>query len=160
MLFPQVTFPVVIWGLYAGIAAAMIGTFASRFRSGRAIEALLSKNASSAGHAKTAEELGLDGAAKRALHGAYFGKLFFCANLDEAEIPSKKNRKKYKKPRLDMSKARFYLPETKEYRAMRLVRHTTVTSLASGLFLLTAMFLLMHMFLPSIIDIMISAFRK
>jgi hypothetical protein len=158
MIFPQITYPVVIWGLYAGITAGAIGTAVSRFTAGEAVRALLSEGATSPEDAKTADELGLSAFGRRTLHGSLYGKLFFPANAEDAAIPSKKKRPSYKKPRLDMKKARFYLPKDKEYEALERFPKQSPVSFVIALVLLTAFFTLLHFFLPSLVSLFISAF--
>ena len=158
MLFPQVTYPVVVWGLFAGIAAAVLGSTASRFRTGRAIRALTASGAASPESAKTAAELDLSGGAARALGGALYGKLFFCANVDVARVPSKKPPRDGKRPRLDMQKARFYLPREKQAEALERFPKISIPGLVAALVLLTAGFVLLSLFLPSIVDLVTSTF--
>ncbi len=162
MLFPQVTYPVVVWGLYAGIAAAAIGTTVSRFRSGKAVRTLIDSGATSPENAKTAVELELTGGARRSLCGTLYGKLFFCANEDEATLSRRgahSRKDPYAKPRLDMSKARFYLPKDKEYQATERFPRPSVAALAVGLVILTAIFAVLHFFLPSLISNVVSSFK-
>lgn len=161
MLFPQVTYPVVVWGLYAGIVAAASATTVSRFRSGKAVRALITNGALSPENAKTADELGLTGVSRRALCGTLYGKLFLCTNEDEAAISKSKHGKRnpYEKPRLDMSKARFYLPKDKEYQATERFPKTSVAALVLGLVILTAVFAALHFFLPSIVSFITNSFK-
>ena len=157
-MFPQVTYPVVIWGLFVGVAAAAIITTLSRFAAGSAVRALLAEGATDKENAKTAAELGLSALGRRALRGSLCGKLFLVANGLEAEKPSKKKRSAYQNPRLDMSVARFYLPKDKEYEALERFPQRSITGLIVGLVLLTALFTALHFFLPSLIDIITSYF--
>ena len=165
MLFPQVTYPVVVWGLYAGIAAAAIGTTVSRFTTGGAVRALIAGGATSPEKAKTAAELELSGASVRALRGSLYGKLFICANEAEAVKPSKRKAKKKNpgqpertKKSLDMSKARFYIPKEKEFQAEDRFPRPSIFSLIVGLAALTVLFFLLSIFLPSLVSLIISAF--
>ena len=157
-MFPQITYPIVIWGLYAGVVFAAIAATVARFTTGRAVKALLTEGATSPENAKTAAELDLSGASARALRGSLYGKLFVCANEKDAAIKPKKKPKEYKKPRLDMSKAKFYLPKDKEFQAKERFPRPSIVSLVVGLVLLTVIFVLLRIFLPSIVEIVISAF--
>lgn len=159
-MFPQVTYPVVIWGLYAGIATGAIISSLSRFTTGKTVRALLSEGATDRESAKTAKELSLSGLSRRALHGALYGKLFLCANLEEAAIPSKKMRSAYGKTKLDMRTARFYIPKDKEYEALERFPDRSLIPLIPALVFLTAFFVLLHFFLPTIVSVFISAFSK
>lgn len=162
MLFPQVTYPIVVWGLYAGTVAAAIATTVSRFRTGRAVRALINNNALSPENAKTADELELTGGARRTLCGTLYGKLFLCANADEAAVSKSKHGKQnpYKKPRLDISKARFYIPKEKEYQAAQRFPKPSVFALVVGIAVLTVLFIALHFFLPSIVSSVTSAFSR
>ena len=157
-MFPQVTYPVVIWGLFAGIAAAAIGAFASRFRAGLAVRTLIEKGAASPESAMTAAELGLSGGAARALRGALCGKLFVCANESEA-LTSAKHAKDQKK-RLDPDKARFYLPEERQDEAASRFPRSSPVALIVALALLAAGFAALHVFLPTIVDFVTKTFGK
>ena len=164
MSFPQITYPVVTWGLYAGIAAAAIASTASRFTTGNAIRTLIAEGATSPENAKTADELGLTGGSRRALAGSLYGKLFLCANESEAAKPPKRRKRKkpaaYEKKKLDMKKARFYLPKDKEDEALARFPRTSVISLVAALVLLTAAFTLLHFFLPSLVSAFTGAFTN
>ena len=164
MLFPQVTYPVVVWGLYTGIAAAAVGTTLSRFTTGGALRSLIAEGATSPESAKTAAELGLTGASARALRGSLYGKLFICANEVDAQKPRKGSHKKRAsqpqspKKRLDMSKARFYIPKEKVFQATDRFPRPSILALLIGLAILTALFVLLSIFLPSIVSLIISSF--
>ena len=158
MLFPQVTYPVVIWGIYAGIFVAAIAVSLSRFTTGSAVRALIAEGATDRESAKTADELGLFGRSRRVLRGSLLGKLFILANPLDAEIKPKNKRNVYKKPKLDMNVARFYLPKEREDEALERFPLQSIPKLILALALLTVFFVLMHLFLPGLIDIMISAF--
>ena len=159
-MFPQITYPIVIWGLYAGIVAGAVGTAFSRFTAGAAVRALLAAGATDRKSAVTADEMGLSSLARRALRGSLFGKLFICANVPEAEIAAGKKRNPYKKPRLDMKKARFYLPKEREYEALERFPRQSVFPFIAAVALITALFVLLHFFLPSIVDIFVNAFTS
>ena len=159
MLFPQVTYPIVIWGLYSGVVAGAVGTVVARFTTGSAVRALIAEGATDPENAKTARELGLSGLSRRALHGSLYGKLFLCANADEAKKPSRRKKpREYEKPRLDMPSARFYLPKDKEDEALARFPRPSVPGLVVGIILLTALFTALHLFLPSLVDVFISSF--
>ena len=158
MLYPQITYPVVIWGLYIGVAAAAIIITLSRFSTGNTIRALLAEGATDKASAKTADELSLRGLSRRALHGSLLGKLFILANPLDAEIRPKGKRDPYKKPKLDMKIARFYLPKQKEYEALERFPRQSVVKLIVALVILTAFFVLLRQFLPYIVGAVIGAF--
>lgn len=160
MLFPQVTYPIVVWGLYAGIAAATVMTTVSRFRTGKTVRTLIEHGALSEDNAKTAGELGLTGGAAKALRGTLYGKLFVCANESEAATSKHGKRNPYDKPKLDMSKARFYLPKDKEYQATERFPKPSIPALLLGLVALTAFFAVLHFFLPAIVSAVTTAFKK
>lgn len=158
MLFPQVTYSVVIWGLYAGVVAAAIAVTLTRFSTGEAIRALIAEGATDKERAKTADELGLFGRTRRVLHGALLGKLFIVANPTEAKITRNGKQNPYKKPKFDMKTARFYLPKEKESEALDRFPQQSMRKLILALALLTGFFVLLHFFLPSLVGVMISAF--
>ena len=160
MLFPQVTYPVVIWGIYAGVALGAIISVLSRFSTGNTVRALLAEGATDKQSAKTAAELGLTGLSRRALRGSLCGKLFIVANPLEAEVPRRGKPSPYKKAKLDMSVARFYLPKEREYEALERFPRQSIVKLVLALVLLTAFFILLHMFLPSVVALIIGAFTK
>ena len=157
MLFPQVTYSVVIWGLYVGIVAAAIVTSLSRFTTGNAVRALIAEGATDKENAKTADELGLFGHSRRVLRGSMRGKLFIVANPDEAEIKPKRKRPEYKMPKLDMNIARFYLPKEKEGEALERFPLQSIPKLILALVIITGFFAALHFFLPPLVDMMISA---
>ena len=158
MLFPQVTYSVIIWGLYVGIVAAAIAVSLSRFTTGSAMRALIAEGATDKESAKTADELGLFGRSRRVLRGSLCGKLFIVANPDEAEQKRRGKPDPYKRPKLDMTVARFYLPKDREGEALERFPLQSVPKLIVALAVLTGFFVLLHFFLPGLIDIMISAF--
>ena len=158
MLFPQVTYSVVIWGLYVGVVVAAIAISLTRFTTAGAVRALIAEGATDKESAKTADELGLIGRSRRVLRGSLCGKLFIVANPLEAEIAPKRKRNAYKRPKLDMEKARFYLPKDRADEALERFPLQSIPKLVLALALLTAFFVVMHLFLPGLIDIMISAF--
>ena len=157
-MYPQVTYPVVIWGLYVGIVAAAIITVLSRLSAGSAVRALLAEGATDKQSAKTAAELGLSSLGRRALRGSLCGKLFLVANPLEAEKSAKKKRSAYQKARLDMSAARFYLPKEREYEALDRFPRQSIPAHVAALVLLTAFFITLHFFLPSIVELAVNSF--
>ena len=124
------------------------------------MRALLAEGATDKESAKTAAELGLSALGRRSLHGSLCGKLFLVANPLEAEIPSKKKRTAYKKPKLDMKAARFYLPKDREYEALDRFPKQSFAALVVGLILLTAFFTALHFFLPSLVDVAVGYFTR
>ncbi len=108
----------------------------------------------------TADALGVSG---KLLCGDLYGKIFVCSNEAECADKAKKPKSNpYKRAKLDISKARFYLPEEKRYEAEARFTddRTNPLTLAVGLILLAAVFVALRFAAPKLIGILKNSFKR
>ena len=152
----MIDYDVIIFGILAGLVAACVAYFVRRRSVGRAVNAFFAAGATSPEAARTAAELDVP---ERLLRGDLYGRIFVCANEFDSLAQTKK---KTVRPTLDMTKARFYIPESK--RAEAEVRFTQdqpkVWTLILGIAVLCAAFVAVRIFAPELIRITLNSFGK
>lgn len=158
-----ITLEIIFIGLFAGITAAAIIATVVRNTVAKTVHRLIDSGAVDKASAMTADELGLGKLGRRILRGQLYGKIIFCQNEFEVRtdknLPPKKQNP-YKNPPLNMSEARFYIPEDKHFQAGERYpkRGTTVVTLIIGIVMLAVFFGLAYLAAPYLINMAKSLF--
>lgn len=137
----------VIWGICAGLIIALVSSYITKRTVGNVIGKMFAGGANSKENAKTAAELGIN-PKSRVLCGQLYGKIIMCANEyqvrqdSRGEVPTERKANPYKNPPLDMAKARFYIPEEKDFEAEErfCTSKTSLLSVIMGIFAIIIMF--------------------
>lgn len=173
----SVSLTVIVWALCIGLALGVIFYAVSRYSAGKTVKKLSDGKNNSAESAKTLAELGINASflvKKNLRDGQPLRKYIAIANEDECKTERKKNffnslykffRSEDLPPKIDFSKALFYLPEESRHTAQ--VRFEAKSSSVIVSLIFAIIFLLcavgISLCLPKLlelIDNMISAYKK
>jgi len=154
-------YDVIIWGITAGIVIAAIISYISSRATSKAVKNLLDKGAFSPDTAITAEEAEIENPS--ILTGTLYGKIFVCANeMDSLSEKSAKKPNPYKRPKLNMDSARFFIPEEKKYEAEARFADNAPKLIyyIVGIIITVIFFGIVRFFAPKLVTLLINSFTK